>query len=397
MQSPPKPEGSALRDADWKSVELDRALKKQMSLPPIAKSADPTPSKPKKLISSDEDSDGSGSESEKEKEKALPAPQLAPEPVPVIPELTFAEREIYFGDRARAAFFDAYRHISRQQAILSGIAPGVRGVDVLSKLGNTTFEELAERNSAVRCNRRSLRVSMMVTESPDIFDANDPMGVISSSGGSRGKSVVAPRGFITQRGMQAQLAQKLSRNEQLKLMINNKSVADAQHQALQSTLENRLGMSAFRRCDSMMVDKKAQETHLTRPDGGADAFLRPGSPRTRYLTGCLKHSVAPRPNLIIRKDITSVINIEYQYIGDTMAVILANSLEGLPYVTELNVAGNKLTDVGLTALITALPSCPTVDTVSTAPYFRFCDLSHDLSAGELLREQDRCRCCPCAL
>ena len=113
----------------------------------------------------------------------------------------------------------------------------------------------------------------------------------------------------------------------------------------------------------MMVEKKAQETHLSRPLGGVDAFLRPGSPRTRYLTGCLKHSVAPRPNLIIRKDVTSVLNIEYQYIGDTMAVILANSLEGLPFLTELNVAGNKLTDVGLTALILALPSCPTVDTV----------------------------------
>jgi hypothetical protein len=89
-----------------------------------------------------------------------------------------------------------------------------------------------------------------------------------------------------------------------------------------------------------------------------------GSPRTRYLTGCLVHSVAPRPNLIIRKSITSVLNIEYQYIGDTMAVILANSLEGLPFLTELNVTGNKLTDVGLSAIISALPQCPAITTVS---------------------------------
>ena len=85
----------------------------------------------------------------------------------------------------------------------------------------------------------------------------------------------------------------------------------------------------------------------------------------------MRHSVAPRPNLIIRKELTSVLNIEYQYIGDVMAIILADSLEGLPYLTELNVAGNKLTDAGLTALISALPSCPTINTVLE---FVICDI-----------------------
>lgn len=357
---PAKPKGVSLRDADWDGVKAERkALKK--ALPPISAAA-PKATKPKKLISSDEDSDDHHSDVADEPDVFA---ELDPDPLKPDPSLSFTEREIYFGDRARAAFFDAYRHISRQQNILSGLVAGVRGVDVLSKLGNTTFEEIEDRNhySFQKKERRS-EVLGSVDSSGDAFA--DEKGNSSSKPSLTRKlsTFKARKGYqVDDSFITRNVDRRKSQTEQLEQIMNNKSVADAKHESLQQAIENRLGMNAFRRCDSLMVERKAQETHLTRPEGGADAFLRPGSPRTRYLTGCLVHSVAPRPNLIIRKEVTSILNIEYQYIGDTMAVILANSLEGLPYLTELNVAGNKLTDVGLTALINALPSCPTVDTV----------------------------------
>ena len=362
----PQPRGAFLRDADWKPVESNRVLLKQQSLPPIV-DPDPPPKKPKKLISSDEDSDGSESD---EEVKKISEPEQEPEPdlIESVPNLSFAEREIYFGDRARAAFFDAYRHISRQQNILSGLSAGVRGVDVLSRLGTTTFHDLTEQNDEVMRRSRNRRISNDLDEEPyELFGNSSISGRgkqkqgLESNISSYRKHLGYHTGddFITK-----EVDIGLSRTDQLRQIMDNKSVADKQHIDIKNTMQSRLGFDAFRRCDSIMVEKKAQETHLTRPQGGVEAFLRPGSPRTRYLTGCLKYSVAPRPNLIIRKDVTSVLNIEYQYIGDTMAVILANSLEGLPYLTELNVAGNKLTDVGLTALILALPSCPAVNTVS---------------------------------
>jgi Ran GTPase-activating protein (RanGAP) involved in mRNA processing and transport len=425
--------GACLRDADWKPVESNRVLLKQLSLAPPA---EPEAPKKKKLISSDEDSNSdSDSDSSASEDKAAPAPvaEVKPEPAEAIPDLSFAEREIYFGDRARAAFFDAYRHISRQQNILSGLAPGVKGVDVLSKLGNTTFEEIIQHNEGVakreRSNRRTEVVSMDVVNEAMAADRRssrkngvavvDPNGKRRTSStvphgrGGRGSVITidspaspgkasllraavggrAPSpnarpqhrkhmGYHTEEDDEffTRDVEGMSRTERLHQLMDNKTVADKQHVSQRGTLQGRLGMDMFRRCDSIMVEKKAQETHLTRPEGGVDAFLRPGSPRTRYLTGCLKHSVAPRPNLIIRKDVTSVLNIEYQYIGDTMASILANSLEGLPHLTELNVAGNKLTDVGLTALILALPSCPTVNTVN------FSENKIDASAARALSD-----------
>ena len=360
---PVKPKGVSLRDADWDGVRAQRkALKK--ALPPIsAAKAAKTPNKPKKLISSDEDSDDHHSVAAAEPDEFA---ELDPDPLKPEPNLTFTEREIYFGDRARAAFFDAYRHISRQQNILSGLAAGVRGVDVLSKLGNTTFEEIEDRNhqSSQRNQRRGEIVSHITNSSDDLFDDKPGNGNSKPTLTRKLSTFKARKGYqVDDNFVTKNVDRRKSQAEQLEQILNNKSVVDAKHESLQQAIESRLGMNAFRRCDSLVVERKAQETHLTRPEGGADAFLRPGSPRTRYLTGCLVHSVAPRPNLIIRKEITSILNIEYQYIGDTMAVILANSLQGLPYLTELNVAGNKLTDVGLTALINALPSCPTVDTV----------------------------------
>jgi hypothetical protein len=55
--------------------------------------------------------------------------------------------------------------------------------------------------------------------------------------------------------------------------------------------------------------------------------------------------------------------LENQAIGDTMARILASALDGLPLVTEVNIAENNLTDIGLHAILKALTKCRDVTVV----------------------------------
>ena len=58
------------------------------------------------------------------------------------------------------------------------------------------------------------------------------------------------------------------------------------------------------------------------------SFPRPLSPRSRFLLGCLNSDVVPRPSMLIRKELTYVLNLEHQYIGDHGGLLLANSLNG---------------------------------------------------------------------
>ena len=269
----------------------------------------------------------------------IPVSELAPP--------CFFEKEVYFGEKARASFFDAYRSLARQQHVLSGMKPGVQGIDVLSKLGSTTFEALEEQNE------KELEARIKERGFKNAYGSNN-VHIQSISGNNRAGKKAYGLDLLDQSNSAPSIL-KLEPSK-LQSLYSTKTVAD-------STVP----LSRFqrlKRCDSYVVEKTSQVMHFSRPRGGADAFLRPGSPRTRFLTGCLQHSIAPRPHLIVRSEVTSVLNIENQYIGDTMACILANSLPGLPFLSELNVAGNKLTDIGLTALIKALPSCPDVTTVS---------------------------------
>jgi hypothetical protein len=114
--------------------------------------------------------------------------------------------------------------------------------------------------------------------------------------------------------------------------------------------------------DSDLLQSETVETailkpHLAKPtDPGA--FGRPLSPRSRFLLGCLSTGVAPRPSLLIRKEVTATLNLEHQCMGDQGGLLLAESLKDLPYLAELNIRDNKLTDMGLTAIIHSLHDCP---------------------------------------
>lgn len=108
-------------------------------------------------------------------------------------------------------------------------------------------------------------------------------------------------------------------------------------------------------------------SHLSLPDMGSDSVprqaqkavgFRPPSARTQFILSCVESQIAPQPSLILRKHMSSSLNITSKYIGDNLAIILAASLDRLPLLEELLIADNKLTDPGLTAMINALSLCP---------------------------------------
>jgi Ran GTPase-activating protein (RanGAP) involved in mRNA processing and transport len=84
------------------------------------------------------------------------------------------------------------------------------------------------------------------------------------------------------------------------------------------------------------------------------------SPRTKFLTSCLKDQINPRPSLLLRKNVTTTLNLTHQGITDVMAKSLAKSFEQLPFIEEINIADNMLTDVGLTMIIRSVYNITTL-------------------------------------
>lgn len=107
----------------------------------------------------------------------------------------------------------------------------------------------------------------------------------------------------------------------------------------------------------------------------ADALnaVTPASPRTKYLSGCIREGLHPMPNLIVRKQFSTAHNLAHYGFGDKMGCVLAECLPDLPHVEALNLADNNLTDASLKHLIRAIASIKTL---------RNLDLSRNKIDGE---------------
>ena len=84
------------------------------------------------------------------------------------------------------------------------------------------------------------------------------------------------------------------------------------------------------------------------------------SPRTKYLSGCIRDGLLPLPNLILRKNFTKSIHLAHMGIGDKMGRVLAECLQELPLIESVNLNDNNLTDDSLKYLIDALVTIKTL-------------------------------------
>ena len=87
-------------------------------------------------------------------------------------------------------------------------------------------------------------------------------------------------------------------------------------------------------------------------EDAATAFsYRTQSPRAIFINGCLKNKIPPITIALVRRNLTSTINLAHMGIGDKIAGILAGCLSSLPYLQVLNLADNNLADGGLSELL----------------------------------------------
>lgn len=96
-------------------------------------------------------------------------------------------------------------------------------------------------------------------------------------------------------------------------------------------------------------------------DRGGQPTYGLSSPRAIFLSGCLKYNLPPRTQVMVRKQISSTINLAHMGIGNTCAVVLAEAVPFIPHLQVLNLCDNALEDSGLSAIIRAIAKHKTIE------------------------------------
>lgn len=102
---------------------------------------------------------------------------------------------------------------------------------------------------------------------------------------------------------------------------------------------------------SVLTSGTGMTTEQEEEEQATTCTYRTHSPRAIFLNGCLKNKIPPITIALVRRNLTSTINLAHMGIGDKIASILAGCLSSLPYLQVLNLADNNLTDKGLSDLL----------------------------------------------
>ena len=124
------------------------------------------------------------------------------------------------------------------------------------------------------------------------------------------------------------------------------------------------------------------------PDHSADISV-PLSPRSRFISGCIRERKNPRASLILRKRLDKSINISHMAIGNDVAMLLAQCLGDMPYIESLNINNNNLTDEGVAAILKAIKP------IKTLKYLNISRNKMDDDAADALAEYVKMEDCPC--
>jgi hypothetical protein len=89
-----------------------------------------------------------------------------------------------------------------------------------------------------------------------------------------------------------------------------------------------------------------------------ESNLKTLSPRTRFISSCMKEGLNPRASLLIRKSTTRNLKLPHMCIGDQVAYLLAESLCDLTDIEAIDLTDNVLTDASLHPLMHSICSIP---------------------------------------
>jgi hypothetical protein len=94
------------------------------------------------------------------------------------------------------------------------------------------------------------------------------------------------------------------------------------------------------------------EQLMTQTEDDSDA--PPMTPRTAYISACMTENINPRPSLLLRRNLTKRLELQYQGMGDEMARLLSIAIPDLPFIQSINLTDNRLSDDGLAPILEAI-------------------------------------------
>jgi hypothetical protein len=303
--------------------------------------------------------------------RALKLPNLA--------SLTTQEKESYFGDSARAAFFESYRQLARMR---NTIGLGDEDLEIEALLTARTqqmdqfddHDELAELiDTAMDGDYHSDHSSEHSLEMGDVVDEHNNVKAFSRHQ-SRRAMIMEDGNEVSQTSPSSRQSTvsglPLYLEDEASKPTTARSVRSSQGSPLRRrhtpsrtnprTPKARTLYSRQRQDDTQATEEEKARlfAHLGKQSpSDAPQGARPLSARSRFLVGCVRKGILPQASLIIRRGVATTLSIASFGIGNELALLLAASLPTLPLLEGLNIADNNLTDVGLVPIVKALTNC----------------------------------------
>lgn len=280
---------------------------------------------------------------------------------PLAQQLLPAERENYFGDGARMAFFEYYHHLSRQhnnmevKSISDGTSaqfPSPRTVSLPPASSRPVSKGIPMHEAKLESTNASRPVSpakeLPKAESKDIMppirvqpklpDYNAPPAFAEK------KSTKPPADYDESSKTETAIRASVGSRERKGSVVNNKGKP--------------VNFYARKPSKNKEYERQMLLEHLltfTKDKGGGKT--RPDSARTIFLRGCVELGFLPQSSLIIRKDFTTILNLNSLGIGNDIAKLLAEAIDVLPALEGLCIVDNNLTDAGLVPIVSKLANC----------------------------------------
>ena len=338
--------------------------------------------------------------------------------LPSLETLSASDKESYFGDNARIAFFESYRQLARMRntiGLQGGEDEELEALLTARTQNMEQFEDMEELADLIDC-----AVGMEMEQHDGGDGDNDDfepveLGELVLTSSNNSFSTQSRRGMILEDGddsSQQRDVGTLSRHQSRRAMMSvdgndsptrpyplsrqntaksstgyplyveedskpstARSVRSARSNNTNSpyrkrpqlpsrtntrTFKSRTLYSRQRMDDSQDATEEEKQRlfeHLQQQDHEATPSGRPLSARSRFLVGCVRKGILPQASLIIRKGVTTTLSIASFGIGNELALLLAASVPTLPMLEALNISDNNLTDAGLVPIVKSLTSC----------------------------------------
>jgi hypothetical protein len=105
---------------------------------------------------------------------------------------------------------------------------------------------------------------------------------------------------------------------------------------------------------SFLTAEDSYMTELAEKGYDASSIAQPLSARSRFISSCIREGLNPRASLVLRKSMSTHLNLSHLSMGNKIAMILAECLPDLPDVESIDISDNNLTDNGLECVMKAV-------------------------------------------